>query len=74
MPANRAYVILDDITGGKPAPAPGRNVRSMPMHKNAATGMDELNTSEAPRKMIIDGKMYIFRGEKMYNANGQLVK
>ena len=41
---------------------------------NAATGMDELNTSEAPRKMIIDGKMYIFRGEKMYNANGILVK
>ncbi len=74
LPANRAYVILDEITGGKPAPAPGRNVRSMPMHKNAATGMDELNASEAPRKMIIDGKMYIFRGEKMYNANGQLVK
>ena len=74
LPANRAYVILDDITGGKPASAPGRNVRSMPMHKNAATGMDELNASEAPRKMIIDGKMYIFRGEKMYNANGQLVK
>ncbi len=41
---------------------------------NAATGMEELNTSEAPRKMIIDGKMYIFRGEKMYNANGILVK
>ena len=41
---------------------------------NTATGMDELNASEAPRKMIIDGKMYIFRGEKMYNANGQLVK
>ena len=41
---------------------------------NAATGMDELNASEAPRKMIIDGKMYILRGEKMYNANGQLVK
>lgn len=74
LPANRAYVILDEITGGKPASAPGRNVRSMPMHKNAATGMDELNASEAPRKMIIDGKMYIFRGEKMYNANGQLVK
>lgn len=74
LPANRAYVILDEITGGKPASAPGRNVRSMPMHKNTATGMDELNASEAPRKMIIDGKMYIFRGEKMYNANGQLVK
>ena len=74
LPANRAYVILDVIPDGKPASAPGRNVRSMPMHKNAATGMDELNASEAPRKMIIDGKMYIFRGEKMYNANGQLVK
>lgn len=72
--AYRAYVIVAEITGGKPSAAPGRNVRSMPMHKDTATGMDELNASKNPVKMIIDGKLYILRGEKMYNANGQLVK
>jgi hypothetical protein len=46
----------------------------MPMHKDVATGMDELNASETPVKMLIDGQLFILRGEKMYNANGQLVK
>ena len=42
--------------------------------QNAATGMDELNASDTPVKMLIDGQLFILRGEKMYNANGQLVK
>ena len=37
-------------------------------------GVDLLNAAEAPVKMIIDGQLFILRGEKMYNANGQLVK
>ena len=39
-----------------------------------ATGVGELNASEAPVKMIIDGQLFILRGEKMYNVNGQVVK
>ena len=63
LPAYRAYVELS-----------GRKVRSMPMQGQTATGMDELNASENPVKMLIDGQLFILRGEKMYNANGQLVK
>ena len=74
LPAYRAYVDLDEITGGAPSSMPGRKVRSMPMQGQTATGMDELNASETPVKMLIDGQLFILRGEKMYNANGQLVK
>jgi hypothetical protein len=38
------------------------------------TGIDELNASEAPRKVLINGELFILRGEKMYDAKGQLVK
>lgn len=73
--AYRAWLDMSAVGNAGPSPAPGRRRITMDVHgENAATGMDELNASEAPRKMIIDGKMYILRGEKMYNANGILVK
>ena len=73
--ANRAYIKLSAITPTEPALAPGRRRISMGVQsQNAATGMDELNASETPVKMLIDGQLFILRGEKMYNANGQLVK
>ena len=75
LPAYRAYVELSEIPNtGAPSSMPGRKVRSMPMQGQTATGMDELNASETPVKMLIDGQLFILRGEKMYNANGQLVK
>lgn len=76
LDANRAYVKLSELDPVAEAPqsAPGRRVRAMPMQPQVATGFEAAEANEAPRKMIIDGKMYIFRGEKMYNANGQLVK
>ncbi len=74
LPAYRAYVDLDEITGGAPSSMPGRKVRSMPMQGQTATGMDELNASETPVKMLINGQLFILRGEKMYDAKGQLVK
>ena len=74
--ANRAWLDMGAVTPvSGSTPAPGRRRITMDVHgENAATGMDELNASEAPRKMIIDGQLYILRGEKMYNANGTLVK
>ena len=73
--ANRAYIKLSAITPTEPALAPGRRRISMGVQsQNAATGMDELNASDTPVKMLIDGQLFILRGEKMYNANGQLVK
>ncbi len=74
VPANRAYV---DLNESHPAGAPKQGVRRITFNvdgMNAATGMDELNASETPVKMLIDGQLFILRGEKMYNANGQLVK
>ena len=73
--AYRAWLDMSAVGNAGPSPAPGRRRITMDVHgENAATGMDELSASEAPRKMIIDGQLYILRGEKMYNANGILVK
>ena len=58
--------------------APARpGVRRVVASNNApqiATGVDELNASETPVKMMIDGQLFILRGEKMYDATGHLVK
>ena len=73
--AYRAYIQLSQVPTTGSAPAPGRRRISMGVQsQNAATGMDELNASETPVKMLINGQLFILRGEKMYNANGQLVK
>lgn len=72
--ANRAWMDMS-VSVPNHAPKPGKRYISMGVQgKNAATGMDELNASETPVKMLIDGQLFILRGEKMYNANGQLVK
>lgn len=54
--------------------APGKRVRRMPLQTNVTTGVDALNVSETPVKMVIDGQLFILRGEKMYDATGRLVK
>jgi uncharacterized repeat protein (TIGR02543 family) len=38
------------------------------------TGVDNLNVGDQPIKVMIDGQMYILRGDKMYDATGRLVK
>ncbi len=70
--ANRAYIFNYAGIGAAPAHAPGK--RYIVVGKDQATGFDQLEASEAPMKLIIDGQLFILRGEKMYNANGQLVK
>ncbi|MBQ6983376.1 MAG: discoidin domain-containing protein [Paludibacteraceae bacterium] len=76
VPANRAYVKLSEVDNiGSSSPAPGRRYITMGVNgKDAATGFDQLNASEAPMKMIIDGQLFILRGEKLYDATGRLVK
>ncbi|MBQ4394633.1 MAG: InlB B-repeat-containing protein [Paludibacteraceae bacterium] len=72
----RAYVQMNEVHDINTSnPAPGRRYIIMDVHgQNATTDVDLLNAAEAPVKMIIDGKMYILRGEKMYDATGRLVK
>lgn len=74
--ANRAYIYDYNAIGtASPNPAPGR--RRITVGKdgqNAATDVDLLNAAEAPVKMIINGQLFILRGEKMYDATGRMVK
>ena len=43
-------------------------------NQNTATGMENVDASAQPVKTIINGQLYILRGEKMYDAQGKLVK
>ena len=76
LDANRAYVLLSELNPVAEAPqsAPGKRVRAMPMQPQVATGIDALNASDAPAKVLINGQLFIIRGEKMFDAKGQLVK
>lgn len=76
LKANRAYIDYDELVEVSDAPqgAPGKRVRAIPMQPKVATGMDALNVSDKPVKMIINGQLFILRGEKLYDATGRLVK
>lgn len=76
LPANRAYVKLSEIDYlSDPNPAPGRKRILLGVNgQNAATDVDLLNAAEAPVKMLINGQLFILRGEKMYDATGRMVK
>ena len=79
--AYRAYITsLDDVAPVNPEPsqnqngAPRRRIVMGAQSEQVATGCENLNVSDKPVKMIIDGQLFILRGEKMYDAKGQLVK
>ena len=76
LSAHRAYFDYEALDIYNPAlsTAPGRRVRAIPMQQNGATGFENIEASEKPMKLMIDGKIYILRGEKMYDATGRLVK
>ena len=75
LPANRAYVDLDEIPNvGEPVPAPGKKVRKMPMQNQTTTGCELIHAAEAPAKMMINGQLYILRGEKKFDVTGRQVK
>lgn len=71
----RAYIRLADITPSEPTLAPGRRRISMSVNDTqTTTGVENAEANEAPRKVLINGELFILRGEKMYDAKGQLVK
>jgi uncharacterized repeat protein (TIGR02543 family) len=77
IPANRAYVKLSEIDYLEPnnQPAPGRRRVTMAVNgEKVVTDIDNLFESEKPIKVMIDGQMFIIRGEKMFDATGRLVK
>lgn len=75
VPANRAYV---DLTTPHPAGAPRAGVRRVVFDvqgSNAATGFGEVQGDEQQStKVLINGHLFIHRGEKTYDATGSLVK
>ena len=72
--SHRAYIHFAGINTSEPAKAPGARRIGISGAPQVATGMDALNTAEAPVKVMIDGQLFILRGEKMYDATGRLVK
>ena len=71
---NRAYFRIADIFPTAPAPAPGVRRIAIGQAPQVATGMENVDASAQPVKTIINGQLYILRGEKMYDAQGKLVK
>ena len=79
--SNRAYIKLSEVPGYNdplyvaPAPALGRKRIAMgTTGAQVATGVDQVQGDEVPTKMIINGQLFILRGEKMYDAQGKLVR
>lgn len=76
--ANRAYLDMTGVPAYSNEPqqgnAPRRRVTMAVHGPQVATGIDALNTSDAPAKVLINGQLFIIRGEKMFDAKGQLVK
>ena len=76
VPANRAYVKLSEV-GEVQSSTPNNGRRRITMTVNGekvATDVENLEASEQPVKLMINGQIFILRGEKMYDATGRLVK
>ena len=51
------------------------NIAIQAIFREVTEGVDEVSTNDiAPQKVIIDGQIYILRGEKVYTLQGQEVK
>jgi len=77
VPAYYCYVDYAAVLAAEPAPAPAPGRRRVTMGvqgEQTATGIDAINASEKPMKLIINGQLFILRGEKMFDATGRLVK
>lgn len=76
VPANRAYLVLSEVDPVSSAnPAPGRRRITMNVNgEQIATGFENIESGDVPMKVMIEGTLYIFRGEKVFDATGRLVK
>ncbi len=78
LPAYLCYVKMDELLASPTPdanPASGRRRVTLGVNgQQVATGVDQVQGDEVPTKMIINGQLFILRGEKMYDAQGKLVK
>ena len=74
--ANCAYIDMNQISGNV-APVPGRRYISFQdASVNEVTGIEDIEANEnaGVQKVMINGQLYILRGEQIYNVAGQVVK
>lgn len=77
--AHRAYLNMAAVPAYSNEPqqgnAPRRRVTMAVYGEQVATGMEGIQPSEiSNQKVLINGQLFILRGEKMYDATGRLVK
>ena len=73
---NRAYIVLSEVPDFVTPLAPGRKRVSMSVSgKNTPTGL-EMTNDQLPmtNKLLINGQLFILRGDKLFDATGRLVK
>ncbi len=74
--ANRAYLYIEDVplyTGV--ALSPRHRVMGVQGAPSVATDINQLQAEEMQNtKLLIDGTLYILRGEKIYDITGKLIK
>ena len=68
MPALRALFVLPTTPSGMPARA------RVALKEDAATGVEDLFTTDAPVKAIVNGQLIIIRDGVKYNVQGQVIK
>jgi hypothetical protein len=81
IPAHRCYVDYDELLANPstPNPAPGRRRVVLGLNgkdaEQVATGIGNVQGDEVQStKVLINGQLFILRGEKMYDATGRLMK
>ena len=74
--ANCAYIDMNQISDNA-APVPGRRYISFQdASANQITALENVEAAENAnvQKVMVDGQLYIIRGEQIYNVAGQVVK
>lgn len=76
LPSERCYININSTEPSRVAvPKSSRRRISMSVAtKDAAQGFENIESSDAPMKVMIEGTLYIIRGEKVFDATGRLVK
>ena len=73
--ANRAYIDLTYVPAGVPTPVAGRRRVVMPRVGEETTALpEEVENETGATKQMINGKLYIIKGGRVYDAQGKNVQ
>jgi hypothetical protein len=66
---------MSEVPTGAPTQMPGRRYIGMSVQgENETTGVEDLFTTDAPAKVIVNGQLIIIRDGVKYNVQGQVIK